>query len=117
MKRINRNLLLFSLILIACTAWSQEENSTVNKETQTVNDTIQTPGVFVKDQTYELGGINIIGLQKFEEETVRVFTGLRVGQEIKLPGDKLTSAIKKLYETDQFSQIDIYIAKMDGRIV
>lgn len=60
--------------------------------------------------------MTVIGLQKFEEQTVKVFTGLQVGQEIKLPGDKLTSAIKKLYETKQFSNIDVYISKIDGNV-
>jgi len=46
-----------------------------------------------------------------------VFTGLKEGQEIKLPGDKLTSAIKKLYETKQFSNVEVYISKIDGTTV
>jgi len=58
--------------------------------------------------------MTVKGLQKFEDETVKVFTGLKVGQQVKLPGDKLTSAIKKLYETKQFSNVEVYISKIDG---
>ncbi len=77
------------------------------------SDTIK----IVPNKKYELGGMTVIGLKKFEEQTVKVYTGLKVGMEIKLPGDKLTSAIKKLYETDQFSNIDVYVAKLDGETV
>ncbi|WP_159951589.1 outer membrane protein assembly factor BamA [Polaribacter septentrionalilitoris] len=72
---------------------------------------------FEKGKEYILGGISVTGLQKFSEETVRVFTGLRVGLPLKLPGDKLTSAIKKLYESKQFSNVDVYLAKIDGNTI
>ena len=72
---------------------------------------------FQKEKKYILGDFTIVGLQKFSEQTVKVFTGLRVDQEIKLPGDKLSSAIKKLYDSKQFSEIDVYISKIDGDVV
>ena len=75
------------------------------------------PITYEKNKAYELGGISVTGLQKFSEEAVKVFSGLKVGQEIRLPGDKLTSAIKKLYEQKQFSQVDVYISKIDGNVV
>ena len=86
--------------------------STVNK------DTISNRNIsFEKGKAYILGGISVTGLKKFSEETVRVFTGLRYGQTIKLPGDKLTSAIKKLYESKQFSDVDVYLDRIDGETV
>ncbi len=93
---------------------------TVNVNGQTNNtsskDTIPTQISYVKGQEYVLGGITVTGLKKFSEETVKIFTGLRNGQLIKLPGDKLTSAIKKLYESKQFSDVDVYISKLDGDV-
>jgi outer membrane protein insertion porin family len=85
---------------------------------QTEKDTITNNNIsFEKGKEYILGGISVTGLKKFSEETVKVFTGLRDGQSIKLPGDKLTSAIKKLYESKQFSNVDVYLAKLDGETV
>jgi len=72
---------------------------------------------YEKGKEYTLGGISVTGLKKFSEETVRVFTGLQVGQKIKLPGDKLTSSIKKLYESKQFSNVDVYLSKIDGESI
>ena len=81
-------------------------------------DTISNKNIsFEKGKAYILGGISVTGLKKFSEETVRVFTGLRYGQTIKLPGDKLTSAIKKLYESKQFSDVDVYLDRIDGETV
>jgi outer membrane protein insertion porin family len=94
---------------------------TVNVNGQTNNasskDTIVTKISYVKGQEYVLGAITVTGLKKFSEETVKIFTGLRNGQLIKLPGDKLTSAIKKLYDSKQFSNVDVYLAKLDGNVV
>ena len=84
---------------------------------QTVKDSISTKNnsiSFEKGKEYILGGITVTGLKKFSEQTVRVYTGLRDGQVIKLPGDKLTSAIKKLYESKQFSTVDVYLSRLDG---
>ncbi|MDG2073897.1 MAG: POTRA domain-containing protein [Polaribacter sp.] len=93
---------------------------TANVNGQTNNtslkDTIPGKISYVKGQEYVLGGITVTGLKKFSEETVKIFTGLRNGQMIKLPGDKLTSAIKKLYESKQFSNVDVYLAKIDGNV-
>jgi len=129
MTKFNIALLLFTIILSsnATTAQELSKNNSENIEIKNdtiikdiiVNDTIipiKTNNIFVKDTNYELGGITVKGLQKFEEETVKVFTGLIVGQEIKLPGDKLTSAIKKLYETKQFSNVEVYVSKIDGNV-
>ena len=100
-----------ALVLIAL-FFSLENNA------QTQNDTIPNNNIaFEKGKEYILGGITVTGLKKFSEETVKVFTGLRNGQVIKLPGDKLTSAIKKLYESKQFSSVDVYLAKVDGNTV
>ena len=100
-----------ALVLIAL-FFSLENNA------QAQNDTIPNNNIaFEKGKEYILGGITVTGLKKFSEETVKVFTGLRNGQVIKLPGDKLTSAIKKLYESKQFSSVDVYLAKVDGNTV
>lgn len=115
-------LLSFSLTIVAT---AQEVKKDSLKDTTPLNtnfvekDTIipsKGPINFIADQKYELGGISVKGLKKFEEQTVKVFTGLKVGMDIKLPGDKLTSAIKKLYETNQFSKIDVYVTHIDGNV-
>ena len=129
MNKLKIALLLFTIILSTNAASAQElqknnsENIQVKNDTLIkdiiVNDTltpVKTNNIFVRETNYELGGITVKGLQKFEEETVKVFTGLIVGQEIKLPGDKLTSAIKKLYETKQFSNVEVYVSKIDGNV-
>ena len=73
--------------------------------------------MYKKGKEYILGGISVTGLQKFTESTVKVFTGLKIGQPLKLPGDKLTSAIKKLYESKQFRTVEVYLLRVDGNTI
>jgi len=78
------------------------------KTLKTVNDSIR----FKKNKNYTIGALSIKGNKKFSEQAILVYTGLVVGQKIKLPGDKLTSSIKKLWKSDLFSNVDVYITKM-----
>ena len=114
MKLFSATIMLTALFFnFSATAQTQKDSlSIVKKDTIPVNN-----ASFEKGKEYILGGITVTGLKKFSEETVRVFTGLRNGQLIKLPGDKLTSAIKKLYESKQFSNVDVYLAKLDNNTV
>jgi len=114
MKIFSAVLVLSALIFnFSATAQIKKDSVSIVKSDTTFNKNIS----FEKGKEYILGGITVTGLKKFSEETVKVFTGLRDGQAIKLPGDKLTSAIKKLYESKQFSNVDVYLAKIDGDAV
>ena len=130
MTKLKLALLLFTIILGFNSVSAQEEQNITDKNdeiknAEITNDTLKKDTIvplslnaaYVKDRAYELGGITVKGLKKFEEQTVKVFSGLKDGQEIKLPGDKLTSAIKKLYETKQFSNVEVYVSKIDGNVV
>jgi len=124
MNKFTRTLLFLIVITFVNVGFSQEPaKKSITETLQVKKDSIvkdslapikNLPTKFIKEHKYELGGISVKGLHKFEEQTVIVYTGLNVGQKIKLPGDKLTSAIKKLYDTKQFSDIEVYIAKLDG---
>jgi len=114
MKLFSASVMLLTLL------FTFSANAQVNKDsiTATKKDTLSSNDLtYQKGKEYILGGISVTGLKKFSEETVRVFTGLRNGAPIKLPGDKLTSAIKKLYESKQFSDVDVYLSKVDGNTV
>lgn len=118
---MNKYSFFLALLLLSFSTLTQAQETPVNDSIPTITkDTIpvtKKPASFEKGKEYILGGISVTGLQKFSEQTVRVYTGLVIGQPIKLPGDKLTSAIKKLYESKQFSQVDVYLSKIDGTTV
>ncbi len=108
--------LLFTVFFIAFSAIVNAQEVPKDTINPSPKDSIKKLN-YERGREYILGGITVTGLQKFSEETVKVYTGLLIGQPIKLPGDKLTSAIKKLYESKQFSEVDVYLSKIDSETV
>ncbi len=63
---------------------------------------------------YTIGDVTVSGNTSFSSQTVVTYSGLRKGQEIIIPGEKISAAIKKLWSSNLFSNIDIYITKIEG---
>ena len=68
-------------------------------------------------KTYTIGEITVSGNTSFNSSTVISFSRLRKGDKIKIPGDKLTTAIKKLWGSNLFSSIDVFMVKKESDIV
>ncbi|WP_437399050.1 BamA/OMP85 family outer membrane protein [Flagellimonas lutimaris] len=69
---------------------------------------------FEEGKQYVLGGLTVTGLQSYNEQTVKSYTGLRVGQPIKVPGDEISAVIKKLWNLDLFSNVEMYYTKVEN---
>ena len=65
---------------------------------------------------YTIGEISVVGAKQYNEQTVIAFTRLRSGEQIYLPGDRISSVIKKLWDLDLFSNINLY-ATINGDVV
>ncbi|NHF58291.1 BamA/TamA family outer membrane protein [Flavobacteriaceae bacterium TP-CH-4] len=63
---------------------------------------------------YILGGLEVTGLQSYNEQTVKTYTGLRVGQPITLPGEQISEVINKLWGLELFTDIEFYITNIEG---
>ena len=82
-----------------------------------IKDTIPKstgPIELVKNKKYNIGGISVVGNETISEQSILIFSGLTSGETLKVPGDKLTSAIKKLWTSKLFSNVDVYITQIDG---
>ena len=69
---------------------------------------------FVKGKTYVIDTITVKGLKTFSNQTVVSYSGLRKGQKVSIPGDKISEVISKLWGLQLFSDIAFYITKVDG---
>jgi outer membrane protein insertion porin family len=63
---------------------------------------------------YTINSISVTGAQNFNEQTVIAFTGLKKGDRIYIPGEKLSAVTKKLWEQNLFSDIAFYVTNIDG---
>lgn len=71
---------------------------------------------FDTGKKYIIGNIEVTGNQSFNELTVIAFTGLKPGEEIFIPGERLSSVIKKLWEQNLFSDVNIYVSSIEGDV-
>ena len=67
-------------------------------------------------EKYTLGEITVSGNTSFSEQTIVTYSGLRKGKEMTIPGEDISTAIKKLWNSNLFSDIEIYITKIDKNV-
>ncbi len=108
MSKLKYNVLAVFILCFSVTIQAQKI------ETGQVKDSVIN---LKKAKKYTLGGISIKGNDRFSEQSIKTFAGLKEGAAIKIPGDELSSAIKKLWKSDLFSNVDVYAAKIDGETI
>lgn len=63
---------------------------------------------------YEIAEIKVEGSQFLDPNALTSLSGLRVGDKIKIPGDEVSSAIKKLWKQGIISNVSIQASKVEG---
>lgn len=64
-------------------------------------------------KSYVIAGITVEGNQFSDEQTIIAISGLRVGDQISIPGDnKIQIAIRNLWNRKQFSDIEIKVDRI-----
>ena len=68
-------------------------------------------------ERYNIGKIEVTGNTSFSPITIVTFSGLREGDAITIPGEKLSNAIKKLWGSNLFSSVDVYKTSIEDGII
>ena len=63
---------------------------------------------------YEIGGIKVEGVKNYEDYVLIGLSGLSVGQTIVVPGDDITTAVKRYWRHGLFSDVQILAEKIVG---
>ncbi len=71
---------------------------------------------YTHPQTYTIGGIRVDGADNYDHQAIKLIAGLRPGEEIKIPGEKISKAIKNLWNEGLFSAVAIELEKQDAGI-
>ncbi|MHC1780533.1 MAG: outer membrane protein assembly factor BamA [Bacteroidales bacterium] len=75
-------------------------------------DNTASKGVIVdynKPQEYIVGGIRVTGAKFYGEEQMLSYTGLSKGDKITIPGDDISSIVKRIWMQRFFSDVGLYI--------
>ncbi|QCX53306.1 outer membrane protein assembly factor [Elizabethkingia sp. JS20170427COW] len=69
----------------------------------------------LQDAKYTLKDIVVDGDKKYTPEQILRFTGLMKGETVEIPGQRLSTAIKKLWDTESFSEVEVYVEDVQGQ--
>lgn len=69
---------------------------------------------FDQGKKYILADVAVVGDISFNSQTVVTFSGLQKGQEITVPGEEISAAIKKLGKLGLFDEISFYVNKIEN---
>ena len=85
---------------------------------QDVNNTDETEKPVIlysgTPKKYEIGGIKVEGVKNYEDYVLIGLSGLSVGQTIVVPGDDITTAVKRYWRHGLFSDVQILAEKIVG---
>jgi outer membrane protein insertion porin family len=97
LKRNKRTFLTILLTLLSLSFYAQEKQEIVD---------------FFSSEDYIIGGLTVTGVRFLDTNALIGISGLRVGQEVTIPGDAVTTAVQKLYQQGLFSDVRISITKV-----
>ncbi|MCW0484363.1 outer membrane protein assembly factor BamA [Gaoshiqia sediminis] len=101
MRKLKIFLVLF---LLSLTTFAQEEGT---------NFSIY----YSSPQKYTIAGIDVLGIRYLDTNVLIQISGLAVGDEILIPGEEISNAIKKLWGHQMFSDVKIEASKVDGDFI
>ena len=86
--------LYLMLLCVTSFAFAQEKDTTNVKKQENV-PVISYSGTAKK---YKIANIKVSGVKNYDDFVLIGFSGLAVGEEITVPGDEVTSAVKRFWK-------------------
>jgi len=72
---------------------------------------------YLTPKTYEIGGITVENSDNLDQRMVLLVAGLQVGDMVKVPGDKISTAVDNLWEQGLFEDVKILLTRIqDGKV-
>jgi len=96
-RRIKLAFVAILLTLMSLSLYAQEKQEIVD---------------FMGSNDYVIGGVSVTGVRFLDTNALIGLSGLRLGQEVSIPGDAITTAVQKLWQQGLFSDVRISIAKI-----
>lgn len=72
---------------------------------------------YLTPKQYEIGGITFEGAENYDTRMILLVAGLQVGDKIQVPGDKISTAIDRLWKQGLFEDVQIYVTRIQGNVI
>ena len=117
MQKLYKYLVLAFLVLLLGNK-AQSQSSTGSTDTTITSIEADLVNIFQQKtpKNYKVAGVKVVGNRFFDENLLISIANINVGDEIKIPGgDNFAKAITKLWSQNYFSNIEIYLTKLEGK--
>lgn len=99
-------LLLFSV----CNTYAQNvgfgrTRTNVNTQSDVVD--------YANPKEYTIGGVTVVGAEFLNQDAIVSMSGLKTGDKIKIPGENITNAVKKLWKQGLVGDVKVTITKIE----
>lgn len=71
----------------------------------------EIPGIQT-GETYTIAGLTVVGADYTDSKAIKLFSALQIGQEIAVPGEQISKAIRNLWAQELFHDISIELAEV-----
>lgn len=105
------SILIFFLLLVGLDTMAQFRRSRSGQSSLTDNLNYANPA------EYFIAGIEVTGLNILDKNAMISLTGLRIGDKIKIPGDAISNAIRRLWKHGLIGDVTIGVQKIEGENV
>ncbi len=72
---------------------------------------------FAVPKKYVVAGITVFGSQVSDVQTIKLFAGIKEGDRITIPGNRISKAIQNLWDQDLFSDVKIGVGEVRGESI
>ncbi len=73
----------------------------------------QSNNTLSADRTYTIGGVKVSGNSLYNENIISRGSGLIVGAPVRIPGEQISSALRRLWGYGVFDNVDIYVDRIE----
>ncbi|MFZ2906923.1 MAG: POTRA domain-containing protein [Cyclobacteriaceae bacterium] len=105
--------LIFLLLFVGVETMAQFRKNRTDRANASADANLN----YANPAEYFIAGIEVKGLNVLDKNAMISLTGLRVGDKIKIPGDAISGAIRKLWKHGLVGDVSIHVEKIEGENV
>jgi outer membrane protein insertion porin family len=109
-----RRVLVISILLCICISSSAQFRRSRDR-----NNTPQDESAlnYSNPREYTIAGIEVTGIHVLDKNAMISISGLKIGDKIKIPGDAISGAIRKIWDYGLVGDISIDVLRIEGNDV
>lgn len=106
---MKRFLMIAMLLCVAFDTWSQFRRAR-ERDSQPQEGTLN----YANPAEYTIAGIEVTGIEILDKNAMISISGLKIGDKIKIPGDDISGAIRKIWKYGLVGDVTISVDRIEG---